>query len=504
MMENLNGGGRAKIVWTVSPNTFDAPAAEVSERLTRYGVDGLLTVFSMDHIDKYKALRAQMADRASALAKGDVAFLFSLVGRRAFFFSTLEQSEIPRDSLVEISLICNRSACLQRKDPGQGSGVRVAVTCADMLEEMKPGVSLSFGYGEVEFELESISSRDSLSLTAQARVLVAGVLRSGMDVTSPAFRTGIFPLSSEDQEALRGPVFDLADVLIAQGVTAVEELRELRELLGERTRTQGAAQERTPPLLFLRVDSEKSLAMLDSAFAHIDGVFLNRSELGMSVHLHDLPFVQKDVIIRCNHLGKTVLVASDFFASMRKNSSPSRAEVSDLSNVILDGVDAVVLGREVTEAPQAEEAVRYCHETILSVENSLPAVWSEPSGLYERDLDALAAGALDAARCSGAKAIVCLTRRGFTAGRLSSLHPPIDVIALSYNERVRRQLRLMRGVRALCVEENLALDDLFSATRAKLSSVFGFRDGERIVFVSLSASTLGKRGSHLFLIEEFS
>lgn len=502
-MEKLNGG-RTKIVWTVSSNTFDTSPTELADRFVRLGINGLLTVFAADRIESYKALRQKLAERSSSDAIVDPALIFSLVGRRAFFFTESASRDIPVDSLLDIHFVCDRAACLRRSDPGKGEGVRVAFTSADMLDRLTVGSTISFGYGEVEFTVESVSKKDATSHIVKVRTAAGGSLRSGMDVTSKHLRSGIFPLMQEDLDALRGDLFEVADVIVAQGVSSLNDLRELREVLGERLRSQGAATEKVPPLMFLRIDSALSLSLLDSAFESIDGVFLNRSELGMSVHLHDLPFVQKDVIAKCNRAGKTVLVASDLFSSMRKNSSPTRAEVSDLCNVVLDGVDALVLGREVTEAPQADEAARYCHETIGSAEASFPVTWASLEHSIESDLDAIAIGAMDAVRNSGAKAVVCLTRRGFTAGRLSSLHPPVDIIALAYNERVKRQLGLMRGVRSMCIEENFALDDLFCATRHKLSSAYGFSAGDRVVFVSLSASSIAKRGSHMFLIEEFS
>lgn len=266
---------------------------------------------------------------------------------------------------------------------------------------------------------------------------------------------------------------------------------------------RGGAAERLPPLLLCRVDSPKAMRAMNESFDILDGVFLNRSELGMSVHLHDLPFFQKNIIARCNKEGKMIVAASDLLSSMHKNSTPTRAEVSDIANLMLDGVDAIALGREVTEGPHSLEAARYCRETLLSSEGSLAWAWRDVKIDVDTDLDALAQCAFHAAQRVGAKAIVCLTRRGYTAARLSSLRPPIDVVAITYHARAKRQMNLMSAVRSVVIPGVTEIDNIFEATRQRLQSEFGFQKGDRVVFVSLSASQVSLRGSNLFLIEEF-
>ncbi len=503
MTEKTNCGARTKIVWTLSPKSFDEAPTVLAKKIVDFGVSGILTVFVPEREHQYLELRKELDKAFSACDGSNVGFLFSLVGRRAFLFVSDEQVSTAVGTSFEVHFVCDRNACLNRLDPGVGLGLRVAVTNDDMLVPLNVGSLVALGYGETEIVVKEIIERTNTSLKVKAEVSVAGALRSGMDVTSEVFPRGIFPLTSEDSSLLRGVIYDCADAVIVHGASSGNDLRSVRECLGGRTLSKGGADERVPPLLFSRVDSVRAMRAMNESFDIIDGVFLNRSELGVGVHLHDLPFFQKNIISRCNRQGKTVIAASDLLSSMHRNSTPTRAEVSDLANLMLDGIDAVAIGREVTEGPHAELAARYCRETLTSSESTLAWEWRDVKIEIENDLDALASGSFHAAQHCGAKAIVCMTRRGYTAARLSSLRPPIDVVALTYNTKAKRQMNLMKGVRTLLVNSDIAVDSIFDSACEKLQQTFGFEKGDRIVMVSLSTSSKAQKGSNFFLIEEF-
>ncbi len=503
MTGTINCEARTKVVWTLSPKAFEADLAALAKQIVDFGVAAVLTVFVPEREQQYQSFRRELDAVAKKTKKQDVALLFSLVGRRAFVFTSQELATTTVGAAFEVRVVCSREACLTRQDPGGGGDVRVAVTTSDMIAPLAEGVRLAFGYGETVVEIRKVVSRTPNEVVAKVEVVVPGALRNDLDATSEVFPHGIFPMTAEDEALLKGPIYDCADAVIAHGASRGADLRHMRECLGSRTESRAGVDERVPPLFFCRIDSPKAMRAMHESFDILDGVFLNRSEFGVGVELHDLPFFQKRIVSSCNAQGKTVIVASDLLSSMRKNATPTRAEVTDIANLMLDGVDAVAIGREVTEGPHAGEAARYCHDTLASSESTLARDWPEVNIDVETDLDALARCAFHSAQRVKARALVCLTRRGYTAARLSSLRPPIDVVAITYNERAKRQMGLMSGVRTLLLNKGIAIDDLFEASRDRLQDDFGFQKGDKVVFVSLSASQVARRGSNLVLIEEF-
>jgi pyruvate kinase len=502
------GAARTKMVWTLSPQSFSRPASELAESVVSIGASAVLTVFVPERESQYHELRKELdkllkKNAVNGNEANEVALMFSLVGRRAFAFWSEKLPPASKGDTFEVRVVHDRLACLNRTDPAGGGAIRVAVTSEDMVAAVQAGVRLAVGYGDAVLEVEKVVESSANAAMVLVRVLVSGALENGMDVTSNAFARGVFPLTPADAALLKGALYEVADAVVAHGASRGEDLLQMRECFGARTQTQGGVAERVPPLLLCRVDSPKAMRAMNESFDVIDGVFLNRSELGVGVDLHDLPYFQKSVIARCNREGKIVIAASDLLSSMKKNSTPTRAEVSDIANLMLDGVDGVALGREVTEGPHALLAARYCQDTLANSEASLAREWRDVEIEVETDLDAIAQCSFHAAQRVGAKAIVCLTRRGYTAARLSSLRPPVDIVAITYNARAKRQMNLMSGVRALVVENNPSLDDMFASIKPKLEKEFGFQKGDKVVFVSLSSSQVARRGSNLFLIEEF-
>jgi pyruvate kinase len=466
-------------------------------------VDAVFTVFVQEHTAHYQALRDAIAQRhaSETTPEGRVAFVFSLVGRRAFAFATAEPLALQQGGECELEFVVSLESCLRREKLTGSTPLLVAVSSADMLSGLKPGVRVEFGYGEAELELLELLEASEDRVRCRARATGTSHIRSGMDVSSKAISKALLPLLPIDTQALQSHCMGMADLVVLHGVSSPNDIATVQELL-ERNHTETEDAISAPPIL-VRIDSQESLVLLPQISDKIHGVFLNRSELGTSVHPHSLPVVQKELLARCNLQGKTVLVSSDIFASMRHNPNPTRAEVSDLANLVADGVDAVVIGREVTEGPYASNASEYLRDAMASAESDLLHQGESSSADHLSDIDGLAHAALHTAEHIKAKAIVCITRQGYTAGRLSSMHAPIDVIAITQSLPVMRRMQLMHSVRPVFMKEKGPTDHIFSQAKSLLRDHFSFEKGERVVFVSLSAAGATDRSSNLIAVEEF-
>ena len=178
----------------------------------------------------------------------------------------------------------------------------------------------------------------------------------------------------------------------------------------------------------------------------VHGVLLARVELAIDLDPAVIPMVTKEVIQLCKDHTKLSLVASDMLGSMRHNATPTRAEVSDIGNAVIDGADATVLSEELPRGKYAVRGLDLAQKTVIDVESSteLSLNWRKEPPALKEEIHAVTYSAYRAAFRNDAKAIVCITKMGNTAIHLSAFDNHTPIIAISLSKDVVRRLRLVR------------------------------------------------------------
>lgn len=514
---------RTKVVWSVSTNSFRKLGfAKLAENLIEGPQSAVRATYvgpMPEHLHKLRQeLSSQLAQKGVPTPDGWFPYLLSFVGRRAVLCVPGGKTTLANDDKIELHFrvdVLSATFCTPAKEePGR---FEVYVTAADQLRNLSAGSSLALSYGQIELECVSVEDVSQNEKKIVARVLSGGHALTGMDVDSPDICYDLFPLIPEDEEALSNHFNGLADFIVIEGIRSEGELVQLKHRMAPQEDSSKpsrrhptvaiSANVKSPDApvasrLILKVDSSAILEMLPKLLPHVDGILLSRSELGLTVHPHSLPILQKELIATCNQAAKIVLVASELMYSMRINATPTRAEVSDLANVVADGADAIVLAEEVTEGPYANEVAEVTGETLTKSEVHLEVNWHRVPFEVHNDDDAIAYGTLKIAEHSDAKAIVCLTEGGYTAMRLASLRVPIPTISVCYNRMVMRQLNLIRSVFAAQIEGGVAFDEILNVTKNMLVRHYGLQRGDKIIFVSLTASSIAARNSNLFTLQE--
>jgi pyruvate kinase len=231
-----------------------------------------------------------------------------------------------------------------------------------------------------------------------------------------------------------------------------------------------------------------------------------RGDLAIEIPAEDVPLVQKMIIQKCNQAGKPVITATQMLESMINSPVPTRAEVSDIANAILDGTDAIMLSEETTLGQYPVKAVHMMSKIAERIEKDphyrdmvTSRKYSDP---VKRTSDALGNGALEVAKEAGAKLIVALTERGFSARMISRYKPEQKIIALTPNEKTRNWLALSYGcVPVVCEKfgeithviseaKAIALEHKFAKVGDKIVIVFGFPLGQLGGTNSLIVETL--------------
>ncbi len=514
---------KAKLIWTVTNNGCEKLGIDhIASTIVKNKLNAVRMTYSSFAYPNILKLREKitklLANEDKQPADGKVPFLLSFVGRRALLSVPNGEITLENGVEVEIAFQVDFSACasMSTDSNAESKQFEVRVSSEDQLSTLKIGSIINISYGSVELQIVEIKKKSATELTARCIVENGGTLISGVDVHSQDMSRDLFPLLSDDEKTLRAGFSYLADFVIVDGIKSEQELFAIKAgILGENApfserhpsipinKDVLETEALLPPRFLLKVDSKRSYELLPILLKHVDGVFLSRSELGIDEHPHNLPILQKDLVDRCNRMSKTIIIASELMHSMRLNANPTRAEVSDMANAAADGSDALVLSHEVTEGPNADLVAEVSLETLVNSEAWVEKKWHPfEMDKIPSDDDAVTYGAIRIAQQANVRAIVCFTEGGYTAMKLSSMRTPTEIIAITCNKKIMRQLNLLRSVTGMVLESRSQVERILNETKDILVNAFGFKKGDKFVFVSLTASSVSERNSNLFTLQE--
>lgn len=512
---------KTKILWSLSQSSFERQtSAKLAAQLCELNVNALRVVVTPALLPLLQELREEISGHCRsvlhrATPAGHLPFVCSLVGRRARLRVPAGLPEIKAGESFNVSVRYDFDSCVHPDKSPLPTEVEIVLSSPDMRAQLKVGSQLIVSYGQTILDITQMETMgDALRLKVVASQ--PAQLLSGMDVQSTDLPNNLLPLLPEDDEVISHRFKNMADYVVVHGVLSRDDLLKLKSRVMPEKTGQGSLRHPSvsvgpavrdskatlPPRWIWKVDSKESLELLPTILDCVDGVLLSRSELGFSVPTNSLPIIQKELLARCNNAAKIVIVASELMYSMRINPNPTRAEVSDMANAAADGADALLLAEEVTEGPFGSIVAEMSRDTLVNAAPFLESNWNRIQFQAKSDEDAIAFGALKVARDVGARAIVCLTEGGYTAFRLASLRTPIDIVAISYNENIMRQLNLVNSVQGMTIDSSLPFDQILAETKLKLHQSFGFNKGDKIVFVSLTASSVSARNSNIFTVQE--
>jgi pyruvate kinase len=257
---------------------------------------------------------------------------------------------------------------------------------------------------------------------------------------------------------------------------------------------------KNPPLLIAKIETPRAVERIEKIIDVADGIMIARGDLGLSVPMAEVPFIQKALIRLALRKAKPVITATQMLESMMHNSLPTRAEVSDVTKAILDGTDATMLSGETARGQFPEEVVETMANIIMTASPHIA-----PRDFPEEDYiaDAVSASAVKMAAHVKAKLIIVLTQTGATARRLSRHRPSQPIIALSPIDRTLRHLIFSFGVCPVKIGSLKTFDELIPIARkvAMQNDVMPLKKGDR--FVISAGVPFGVSGTtNLVLVEK--
>jgi len=367
-------------------------------------------------------------------------------------------------------------------DDGDEDGA--SVTYAGLADDLEEGDRLLLADGAVELRVESTHGR-----TVVTTVVRSGRVGSGQGVNVPAEKLGLPGVTDRDREGLSTAIDIGADGVLQSFVRSAGDVEELRGLMGPH-----------PVPIMAKIETGPAIAAIGDILKTAEGIMVARGDLGVELPMEEIPILQKDLIRQARGLGVPVVVATQMLESMQHSQQPTRAEVNDVANAVLDGADAVMLSAETAVGEYPVDAARAATRIAAYAEQrgrrfEIP----RPDCRHEDAASAIAHAAADVvSRHPDVVAIACYTRSGGTPRLLARERPGVPIFVLVPDERVRRRLCVIWGIQPLPAEIPSDTYEMIQRMDRALVDRGLARDGQAVVMVA--PAPLGKAHTNLLRI----
>lgn len=329
----------------------------------------------------------------------------------------------------------------------------VSISHKGLPEDVLVGDAILIDDGLVELEVKEI--KDGTDIVCEVKN--NGELKNHKGVNVPNKNLSLPAVTEKDKKDIIFGIQNNVDFIAASFIRKKEDVNEIRKILEDH---QGEFIRIIP-----KIENQEGIDNIDEILRASDGLMVARGDLGVEVAPEEIPLVQKDLIKKCYLAGKPVITATQMLDSMMRNPRPTRAEVTDVANAIIDGTSAIMLSGETAAGKYPEEAVRMMTKISQSIEASLDydeMLNTSVSFLDNTTTNSISKSACVIARDLGANAIVASTNTGSTARALSKFRPEFPIIAVTPNERTKRQLALSWGVETVIVPRYEDTDELIN------------------------------------------
>ena len=354
-----------------------------------------------------------------------------------------------------------------------GNKERIYVSYPDLHNDVKPGNLILINDGKLEVKVKKILKNNDV----QVEVILGGILSSKKGINLPDTKISLPALTKKDLADLDFIIEQRLDWVALSFVRSVKDIEILRKKLVDR-------QSKTK--IIAKIEKPEALENLRDIIVESDAVMIARGDLGVELPVEKVPLLQKQIIRKCMHRAKPVIVATQMMESMIEFNKPNRSEITDVANAVVEGADAVMLSGETATGNHPVLVVETMCKIIREVEatdynynreDELTPQPQSPSFLS----DATCYNACKLAKDVNANALVGMTQSGYTGFVLSSYRPKAPLYVFTKEKTLVNQLSLSWGVRAFYYDEEESLDDIFADQIDILKERKFLKPGETVV-----------------------
>ncbi len=416
---------RTKIVCTIGPATSDA--SQIAQ-LIAAGMDVARLNFShgvqADHARIIDVIRGE-----SVRSGKPIAILQDLQGPK------IRTGALQGHQAVELTDGATFAITTAMLD---GDATRVSTTYQHLVEDVRPGDRILISDGLIELRVVNAEGNE-----VTTTVIHGGTLNEHQGINLPGVAVSAPALTEKDRDDLAFGVAQGVDYIALSFVRRPEDLDVARAAVRDAQITRGLPE--TPIPLIAKLEKPEAIEHLDEILARSDGVMVARGDLGVELPLEEVPMIQKRIIRRANALGLPVITATQMLESMIVHPRPTRAEVSDIANAILDGTDALMLSGETAAGRFPIEAVRVMARVAVETEDHnhimRPVLAEHPTAAH-----AISLAARTLSEQAAVKLIIVFTRSGASAQLIARDRPSVPILALTPSVACQRRLTLWWGV----------------------------------------------------------
>ena len=417
---------KTKIIATLGPSSS---SKEMIKKLIKSGVDVLRVNFSHATHDEVERIVDDVNDLRKELGS-NVTLLGDLQGPK------IRIGELEND--IELKKNQSLSICSNLSD---SNGIdKIFISYPSFAKDVKPGENILVDDGKLIFKVISTNKKDAVDI----KVVQEGVLKPRKGINLPNTKISQPALTEKDIDDAKFAVKKSFDWIALSFVRSKKDVLQLRELI------ESQCDYHIP--IISKIEKPQAIEKIDSIIKVSNGIMVARGDLGIEIPAEEVPLNQKKIVAKCKKRGIPVVIATQMMESMIDSLTPSRAEVNDVANSVMDGADAIMLSGETSMGKYPCEVVKKIGDIIHGVEDS-PLI-KIPVDLPEIKSDRLITksickNAATIANEIGASAICTLTNSGYTGWQISSWRPSALVIVFTSNKKILTQMNLLWGVKGV-------------------------------------------------------
>ncbi|MFY7669353.1 MAG: pyruvate kinase [Crocinitomicaceae bacterium] len=451
---------KTKIVATLGPASAKK---EVLKEMILSGLNVCRLNFSHGSYDDHAASIKLIRDLNEELGQ-NVAILADLQGPK-IRTNEMENNGVLLDVGQDIKVLVEKVV---------GNNERFSINYGKLPQDVKSGERILLDDGKIVLEVKSTDGKSEIV----CKVIQGGILSSKKGVNFPNTKISLPSLTEKDQLDLE---FALEQEVDWIGLSFVRSARDIIELKHRISAKGGHAK------VIAKIEKPEALECIDDIIHESDGLMVARGDLGVEVPFQNVPLIQKMLITKCIHKAKPVIVATQMMETMISSMTPTRAEVNDVANAVLDGTDAVMLSGETSVGKYPVEVIKTMSNIIKEME-TFDGIYNKEE-LPEKNQDRFISDSIcfNACRLSQrveAKAIITMSFSGYTAYKIASQRPNTDIFVFTSNQKILTQLNLVWGVKAFYYNKRISTDHTIADIKYLMKSEGFLKSGDLVINIA--------------------
>jgi len=450
---------KTKIVATIGPASYDE---KILEALIDEGVNVCRLNFSHGTYEEYSAV-IRTIRRINKKKNIPTAILGDIQGPK-LRIGNVENGAISLNAGNKISLVTSELT---------GTANKVSINYANLTNDIKPGSKILIDDGKIVLEAVEIKQDEVI-----AKIIQGGILTANKGVNLPNTPISTPCLTEKDLTDLDFALENNLEWIALSFVRSASDIEKVQKIITDQEKKSR---------VIAKIEKPEAIDKLDSIIEISDGIMVARGDLGVEIPMQNVPIIQKEIVRKCRKASKPVIIATQMMESMIESLSPTRAEVNDVANAVMDGADAVMLSAETSLGKNPVEVIKAIYKIVVKSEtfDEIYHHYKIPNSEDKRFIsDSICFNAAKMAERVNAKAIVTMSFSGYTGLKISSYRPRSNTFVFTANEAILNTLSLIWGVRGFYYDKFISTDDTISDIKKILEKEKLVEKGDLIINIT--------------------